>query len=57
MFYLVNCYFRRKLSLKHLKQRFSLTAKRRQNSIEESLSELTDQLTIEENGGIKENGK
>ncbi len=51
---------RRKLSLKHLKRRLSLTLNRgssRHSSIDESLSELADNLTIEENGGIKENGK
>lgn len=43
------------MSLKRLKRRLSLTLRGRGN--DDSLSELAEQLTIEENGGIKENGK
>ena len=50
------------MSLKRLKRRLSWTLRGRQSSMEEQsslsgLTDLTDQLTIEENGGIKENGK
>ena len=44
------------MSLKKLKRRLSWTFSRRQMSVDEGLSELTDQMTIEENGGISENG-
>ena len=44
------------MSLKRLKRRLSLTF-RGSRGVDESLSELAEQLTIEENGGIKENGK
>lgn len=47
----------RRMSLKKLKRRLSWTFSRRQMSVDEGLSELADQLTIEENGGILENGR
>ena len=47
------------MSLKGLKRRLSLTMtgmRARHHSVDESLSSLADNLTIEENGGIKDNG-
>ena len=44
------------MSLKRLKRRLSLTF-RSNRAIDESLSELAEDLTIEENGGVKENGE
>ena len=44
------------MSLKGLKRRLSLTMRGHHHSVDESLSTLADNLTIEENGGIKENG-
>ena len=44
-------------SLKKLKRRLSWTLRGRGTSVDESLSDLAETLTIEENGGIKENGK
>ena len=44
------------MSLKRLKRRLSLTFKG-SRGVDESLSELAESLTIEENGGIKENGE
>ncbi|ELU12112.1 hypothetical protein CAPTEDRAFT_175804 [Capitella teleta] len=44
------------MSLKRLKRRLSWTIRGRNSSVDEGLSELAEQLTIEENGGIKENG-
>lgn len=44
------------MSLKRIKRRLSLTF-RGSRGVDESLSELAEHLTIEENGGIKENGK
>lgn len=49
--------FRPKMSLKRLKRRLSWTIRGRNSSVDEGLSELAEQLTIEENGGIKENGQ
>ena len=47
------------MSLKKLKRRLSWTFRpgSRQPSVDESLSELADKLTIKENGGIEENGR
>ena len=44
------------MSLKRLKRRLSQTF-RGSRGVDESLSELAESLTIEENGGIKENGE
>ena len=44
------------MSLKRLKRRLSQTF-RGSRVVDESLSELAESLTIEENGGIKENGE
>ena len=44
------------MSLKRLKRRLSLTF-RGSRGVDESLSELAESLAIEENGGIKENGR
>ena len=46
------------MSLKKLKRRLSWTFRPgpRQTSVDENLSELADNLTIKENGGIEENG-
>ena len=46
------------MSLKKLKRRLSWTFRpgARQSSVDETLTELADQLTIKENGGIEENG-
>ena len=44
------------MSFKQLKRRLSRTF-RSNRAIDESLSELAEDLTIEENGGLKENGK
>ena len=44
-------------SLKKLKRRLSWTLRGRGTSVDESLSDLAETLTIEETGGIKENGE
>ena len=44
------------MSLKRIKRRLSLTF-RGSRGVDESLSELAESLTVEENGAIKENGE
>ena len=63
LFKIVNTYFTlfagridEAMSLKRLKRRLSQTF-RGSRGVDESLSELAESLTIEENGGIKENGE